>query len=34
MMTGPPIHGAILGKDYVWWAGGLFNGVRTFCPIL
>ena len=30
MTKGPPIYGAILGKDYVWWAGGVFNGVRTF----
>ena len=34
MTKGPPIHGAILGKDYLWWAGGLFNGVCTFRPIL
>jgi hypothetical protein len=27
--TGPPINGALLSGDFVWWRPALFSGVRT-----
>ncbi|KAF9234082.1 MFS general substrate transporter [Melanogaster broomeanus] len=30
-LVGPPISGALLTNDYIWWRGALFNGVSLHC---
>lgn len=27
---GPPISGALLTNDYIWWRGAVFNGVSVY----
>jgi len=28
-LIGPPISGALLTKDFIWWRGAVFNGVMA-----